>query len=131
NLGSIIRAADWFGIRKIYASEQTAYFYNPKVNNATMGSVTRVQLGYADLSTEIPKVEADVYGTFMEGENVHSISFQKRGLIVIGNEANGISPSVQSLVTHRITIPGVVGAESLNAAIATGIVLDNWSRLKK
>ncbi|MEQ8361328.1 MAG: RNA methyltransferase [Cyclobacteriaceae bacterium] len=131
NLGTIIRTADWFGIRKIVASTQTADYYNPKVINATMGSFTRVQLAYTNLMDWIPQWNAHVYGTFMEGEDVHSMCFDKRGVIVIGNEANGISPEIQSLVTDRITIPGAMGAESLNAAVATGIVLDNWSRLKK
>jgi TrmH family RNA methyltransferase len=131
NLGSIIRSADWFGIRKIFASAQTADFYNPKVINATMGSFTRVEMGYCNLAEQMAKIDAPAYGTFMDGENIHNVSFATRGLIIIGNEANGISPSIQKLVTHRITIPGVKGAESLNAAVATGIVLDNWSRLKK
>ena len=131
NLGSIIRSADWFGIRKIFASAQTADFYNPKVINATMGSFTRVEMGYCNLAEQIPKIEAPTYGTCMDGENIHRTTFGTRGLIIIGNEANGISPSIQKLVTHRITIPGVKGAESLNAAVATGIVLDNWHRLKK
>lgn len=131
NLGSIIRTADWFGMRKIIASAETADFYNPKVVSATMGSFTRVQFGYADLMPELKKSTLPVYGTFMNGEDVHSIAFSDGGFIVIGNEANGISSEVAALVTHRITIPGVRGAESLNAAIATGIVLDNWSRLKK
>lgn len=131
NLGTIIRTADWFGIRKIIASGQTADCYNPKVINATMGSFTRVELAYADLKQTISKWKAPVYGTFMTGENVRNVPFEKRGVIVIGNEAQGISPEIQKLVTHRITIPGIAGAESLNAAVATGIVLDNWSRLKK
>lgn len=129
NLGTIIRTADWFGIRKIIASEQTTDCYNPKVVNSTMGSFTRVQVGYGNLLEVIPQWEASVYGTFMEGEDVHSKSFEKRGVIVIGNEANGISAEIQSLITDKITIPGAKGAESLNAAVATGIVLDNWSRL--
>ncbi|HNP07005.1 MAG TPA: RNA methyltransferase [Cyclobacteriaceae bacterium] len=131
NLGTIIRTADWFGIRKIVASTQTADCYNPKVINSTMGSFTRVQIAYANLMDLIPQWEAAVYGALMEGEDVHSKHFEKRGVIVIGNEAKGISPEIQSLVTHKITIPGVTGAESLNAAVATGIILDNWSRLKK
>ena len=131
NLGSIIRSADWFGIKKIIASEQTADFYNPKVINATMGSFTRVQMGYGNLVELIGKLNVPTYGTFMDGADVHTTSFEESGLIVIGNEANGISAAVQELITHRITIPGKPGAESLNAAVATGIVLDNWSRLKK
>ncbi|MFZ1809069.1 MAG: RNA methyltransferase [Cyclobacteriaceae bacterium] len=131
NLGTIIRTADWFGIRKIVASEQTADCYNPKVINATMGSFTRVQFAYGHLRDLMAQWDACVYGTFMEGDDLHTKRFDKRGVIVIGNEANGISPEIQSLVTHKITIPGVKGAESLNAAVATGIVLDNWSRLKE
>ncbi|MEP2671149.1 MAG: RNA methyltransferase [Cyclobacteriaceae bacterium] len=131
NLGTIIRTADWFGIRKIIASEQTTDCYNPKVINSTMGSFTRVQVGYGNLLDILPQYGASVYGTFMEGEDVHVKSFKQRGVIVIGNEANGISSEVQALITDKITIPGVTGAESLNAAVATGIVLDNWSRLKK
>ena len=131
NLGSIIRTADWFGVRKIVASSQTADFYNPKVINATMGSFTRVQFAYGDLKEELSKIEATVYGTFMAGESIHDTLFASHGVIVIGNEAQGISEAVQNRITHRITIPGVKGAESLNAAVATGILLDNWSRLKK
>ncbi len=131
NLGSIIRSADWFGIRKIIASDQTADFYNPKVINATMGSFTRVQFGYAELASHLESLNLPVYGTFMEGENVHHVAFENQGLIVVGNEAQGIGEAIRKLVTHRITIPGVRGAESLNAAVATGIVLDNWSRSKK
>lgn len=131
NLGTIIRTADWFGIRKIVASEQTADFYNPKVINATMGSFTRVQFAYGDLKASIPQLASNVYGTFMKGEDIHQTDFADQGVIVIGNEGQGISPPIQSLITHRITIPGAAGAESLNAAVATGIVLDNWSRLKK
>lgn len=96
-----------------------------------MGSFTRVHFAYADLLTLIPKWDTSVYGTFMVGEDVHTQSFDKRGVIVIGNEAKGISSEIESLVTHKITIPGVAGAESLNAAVAAGIVMDNWSRLKK
>lgn len=131
NLGTIIRTADWFGIRKILASEHTADFYNPKVINATMGSFTRVQLTYGDLKASIQQLTGNVYGTFMKGEDIHQTDFTDQGIIVIGNEGQGISSPIQSLITHRITIPGVAGAESLNAAVATGIVLDNWSRLKK
>lgn len=131
NLGTMIRTADWYGIRKIVASQHTADCYNPKVINSTMGSFTRVHFAYADLLTLIPKWDTSVYGTFMVGEDVHTQSFDKRGVIVIGNEAKGISSEIESLVTHKITIPGVAGAESLNAAVAAGIVMDNWSRLKK
>lgn len=131
NLGSIIRSADWFGVRKIIASLETADFYNPKVINATMGSFTRVSFGYTDLVELFSNTKAHVYGTFMKGNNVHSFSFAAPAYIIIGNEGQGISPEVERFVTDRISIPGVKGAESLNAAVATGIVLDNLSRLKK
>ena len=131
NLGIIIRTADWFGLRKIVASEHTADFYNPKVVNATMGSFTRVQFGHAHLPSLLPQWRAPVYGTFMQGDDVHACPFGSRGAIVIGNEANGVSAGVAALVTHKIAIPGKKGAESLNAAVAAGIVLDNWYRLKK
>ncbi|MEZ4972085.1 MAG: RNA methyltransferase [Cyclobacteriaceae bacterium] len=131
NLGSIIRSADWFGVRKIIASPETADFYNPKVINATMGSFTRVSFGYTDLVELFSDTDAKVYGTFMKGSDVHLFSFAGPAYIVIGNEGQGISPQVERFVTDRISIPGVEGAESLNAAVATGIVLDNLSRLKK
>lgn len=131
NLGSIIRSADWFGVRKIIASPETADFYNPKVINATMGSFTRVRFGYTDLVELFSTTNANVYGTFMKGSDVHSFSFKSPAYIVIGNEGQGISPAVGQFVTARVSIPGVEGAESLNAAVATGIVLDNLSRLKK
>ncbi|MGE0588570.1 MAG: TrmH family RNA methyltransferase [Cyclobacteriaceae bacterium] len=131
NLGSIIRSADWFGVRKIIASPETADFYNPKVINATMGSFARVSFGYSDLVDLFSNTNANVYGTFMKGNDVHSFSFTAPAFIVIGNEGQGISHQVERFVTDRISIPGVKGAESLNAAVATGIVLDNLSRLKK
>ena len=131
NLGTIIRTADWFGLRKIWASQETADFYSPKVINASMGSFTRVQFGYTELSEELAKTGLPVYGTFMKGENVHEAVFESSGFIVLGNEAQGISKNVEARITHRLTIPGVKGAESLNAAVAAGIIMDNWSRLKK
>lgn len=124
NLGTIIRTADWFGITKIIASEQTADFYNPKVISATMGSFTRIEFGYSNLPNYITQQNSPVYGAFLNGEDVHEVEFGYKGLIVMGNESNGISPDVERLISHRITIPGFGGAESLNASVATGIVLD-------
>jgi len=131
NLGTIIRTADWYGLKNIIASEETADFYNPKTISATMGSFARVNVFYTHLPTFLQKNQWPVYGTFMQGEDVHRTEFSTHGLIVIGNESNGISPEVSSLVTHRITIPRIGKAESLNAAMATGIVLDNVFRLKE
>ena len=123
NLGTIIRTADWFGVNKIVASEETADVYNPKVIHSTMGSFTRVSIFYTDL-VEYLSGKDPVYGTFLDGADVHDFSFGNGGFIVVGNESQGISPQVEKVVTQRITIPSFGKAESLNAAIATGIVLD-------
>lgn len=128
NLGTIIRTADWYGIDKIIASEETADFYNPKVISATMGSFCRVQLYYANLVEYLNTTHLPVYGTFLNGKNIYTVDFEKAGLIAMGNEANGISTEVGQLVTVPITIPKRGGAESLNASIATAIVLDNVFR---
>lgn len=128
NLGTIIRTADWYGIDKIIASEETADFYNPKVISATMGSFCRVQLYYANLVEYLNSTHLPVYGTFLNGKNIYTVDFEKAGLIAVGNEANGISTEVGQLVTVPITIPKRGGAESLNASIATAIVLDNVFR---
>lgn len=130
NLGTIIRTADWFGIRKIIASEHTADFYNPKVISSTMGSFCRVEVCYTNLIFYLSGCEVPVYGAFLTGSSVHEERFPKGGLIVIGNESKGISPAVEQFVRYRISIPGSGKAESLNAAIATGIILDNVFRLK-
>ncbi len=124
NLGTIIRTADWYGIKNIVASEDTADFYNPKVLTATMGSFTRIEIQYVSLVDYLTASRKLIYGTFLDGLDVHQLSFKTGGLIVIGNESNGISSEVEKLVSQKITIPRVGRAESLNAAIATGIVLD-------
>ncbi len=136
NLGTIIRLCDWYGIKKLICTPNTVDFYNPKTIAATMGSFTRVQVCYCaskeffgTLSKNIP-----VFGTFMEGENVHKIDFKtdfiidKSGVIVMGNEANGISDEVAKYVTIKITIPRFGNAESLNVGVATAIILDNLRR---
>lgn len=128
NLGTIIRTADWYGIDKIIASEETADFYNPKVISATMGSFCRVQLYYGNLVEYLNTTHLPVYGTFLNGKNIYTVDFEKAGLIAMGNEANGISTEVGQLVTVPITIPKRGGAESLNVSIATAIVLDNVFR---
>lgn len=127
NLGTIIRTADWYGIRNIIASEETADFYNPKVIRSTMGSFCRVKVFYTSL-TEFLKDQRNVYGTFLDGKDVHQIQFAPNGLIVIGNESNGISEGIAKYITQKITIPRFGSAESLNASIATGIILDNLRR---
>jgi TrmH family RNA methyltransferase len=131
NVGTIIRTADWYGIKNIIASEETADFYNPKTISATMGSFCRVTVFYTGLTDFLKKNKLPVFGAFMDGTDVHQTDFGKSGLIVIGNESNGISEEVGKLIDHRITIPKIGGAESLNAGIATAIILDNIFRSVK
>ena len=128
NLGTIIRVGDWYGIHKIICSHSTVDFYNPKVIASTMGSFTRTNLYYTDLEEFIKQQNTPIYGTLLDGNNIHQTKFAKSGYIVIGNEANGISEGVEKLVTDKITIPSFGGAESLNAGIATAVVLDNLRR---
>jgi RNA methyltransferase, TrmH family len=128
NLGTIIRIADWYGIKKILASESTVDQYNNKTISATKGSFTRVQIFYTDLEKYLKDVKVPVLGTFMKGENVHNLNFPKRGILLMGNESNGISKEIEKYVTSKITIPSFGEAESLNVGIATAVVVDNWRR---
>ena len=128
NLGTIIRIADWYGITHIVASKTTCDVYNPKTISASMGSFLRVEVGYTDLHNFLKQSKLDVYGAFLKGENVHKTNFPTDGVLVIGNESNGVEESIKSLITKSVTIPRFGGAESLNAAIATAIILDNWKR---
>lgn len=129
NLGTIIRIADWYGIKKMVLSPQTAEFYNPKVIQATMGSFTRVQFFYENLDVVFAKWKLPVYGAFLEGDNVHELTQIEPGVILMGNESKGISPEIGKWVTKKVTIPGFGQAESLNVAIATAILCDNFKRL--
>jgi TrmH family RNA methyltransferase len=128
NMGTIIRTADWYGIEKIIASAETADFYNPKVISATMGSFTRVKVFYSDLTDYLTQWTNAVYGAFLNGTDVHQVHFAKSGLILIGSESHGISPGLAKFVTEKITIPKYGRAESLNAAIAMGVICDNLRR---
>ncbi len=128
NLGTIIRTADWYGIRTIFASEETTDIYSPKVINATMGSFLRVSVHYAPLEEMLSGVKVPVYGAFLDGKDIHRMEFGKAGCLVIGNESKGISPAVAARVTERVTIPRYGKAESLNASVATAIILDNLHR---
>ena len=129
NLGTIIRIADWYGIKNMIASPETADMYNSKVLAASMGSFTRVNMYYTALVEYLNQVNMPVIGTFLTGENIHQVKDVHGGLLVIGNEANGISKEVEALVTRRVTIPRIGKAESLNAAVATAIACDNLIRL--
>jgi TrmH family RNA methyltransferase len=129
NLGTIIRIADWYGIHHLVFSAQTAEFYNPKVIQASMGSFTRVKFFYGDLAQIFEKWGSPVYGAFLDGENIHQMNQLEPGVILMGNESKGISSDLENLVTKKVTIPGFGEAESLNVAIATAIISDNFKRL--
>jgi TrmH family RNA methyltransferase len=129
NLGTIIRIADWYGIKHLVFSAQTADFYNPKVIQASMGSFTRVNFFYTDLKNIFEKWNVPVYGAFLNGQNIHQMSKPTPGIILMGNESQGISVELEKLVTQKVTIPGFGAAESLNVAIATAIICDNFKRL--
>ena len=129
NLGTIIRIADWYGIETIYCSPQTADAWSPKVVQATMGSIARVQMVYTPLEPLLRNARVPVYGTVLEGENIYRQQLSASGIIVMGNEGNGISQPVRQLLTHRLLIPAMrPGAESLNVAIATAIVCSEFRR---
>lgn len=129
NLGTILRIADWYNINKVICSENCAEFYNPKVISSTMGSFTRVQLYYTDLENYVKNLVIPVYGAFLEGENVHHFKVdQPGGLIIMGNESNGINAELGKLIENKISIPQYGNAESLNVAIATAILCDNFRR---
>lgn len=134
NLGTIIRIADWFGITHIYCSQDTADVYNPKVVQATMGSIARVKVEYGDLLGLVESLPADVpvYGTLLDGDNIYQQTLENRGLIVMGNEGKGISPALAKKVSHKLLIPnfpeGRATADSLNVAIATAITCSEFRR---
>ena len=128
NLGTIIRLADWYGIADIYCSPNTVEFYNPKVIASTMGSFARVSVHYLELAPFIKELKVPILGAFLGGKNIHELSFSKPFGLVIGSESHGISPEIEKLIDTKITIPRVGLAESLNAAVATGIILDNIFR---
>lgn len=126
NLGTIIRIADWFGISRIVCSRDCADCYNPKVVQSTMGSISRVGILYTDLEKWLAQEgQPVIYAAALEGQAVNLTGHVKEGVLVIGNESKGISPAVFEKVTRRITIPRIGRAESLNAAVATGILLSH------
>ncbi len=132
NLGTIIRIADWFGISTIYCSEDTADCYNPKVVQATMGSLAHVAIVYTNLEALLRQYDGPIYGTLLDGQNIYQQELSGEGIIVMGNEGNGISPAIRQLVTHKLLIPNYnpssETAESLNVAIATAITCAEFRR---
>lgn len=137
NLGTIIRIADWFGIDTIICSMTTADAYAPKVVQATMGSIARVKVVYTNLVEYLKGLDNNIpiYGTLLDGENIYSKQLTQNGIIVMGNEGNGISPDVRELVNRRLLIPSYPperpSAESLNVAIATAITVAEFRRITK
>jgi TrmH family RNA methyltransferase len=132
NLGTILRLCDWFGIDQIVCSKDAVDIYNPKVVQATMGSIARVNVNYIDLENFIGQTQLPVFGTFMQGSTIYKTDLPQEGIIVMGNEANGISPELEKLIKNRLTIPrfgSLQKTESLNVATATAIVLSEFRRL--
>jgi TrmH family RNA methyltransferase len=125
NLGTIIRTADWFGISQVICSPDSADVYNPKVVQATMGSISRVKVFYTELEEWLKQQTIKVYGALLDGTNVTEMRRLKEGLIIIGNESKGIDKNLLPHINERITIPKTGQAESLNAAVATGIILSH------
>ncbi len=132
NMGTIIRIADWFGITAIYCSPDTADVYNPKVVQATMGSLAHIPIIYCELTELLKLASCPVYGTLLDGKNIYEQELSADGIIVMGNEGNGISQAVRQMVSHRLLIPnyhvGSETAESLNVAIATAITCAEFRR---
>ncbi|MEN9323258.1 MAG: hypothetical protein RL699_1038 [Bacteroidota bacterium] len=131
NLGTIIRLCDWFGVEQLFCSLATVDIYNPKVVQATMGSLARVAVHYVDLEKELASTTLPVLGTFMDGDSIYQMALPQEGIIVMGNEANGISTPIAARVTQRIAIPKfgkLQQTESLNVATATAIVLSECKR---
>lgn len=133
NLGTIIRIADWFGISTIFCSPDTADAFNPKVVQATMGSIARVKLVYRDLCAVLDGLptEIPVYATSLEGENIYSQELSSYGMIIMGNEGNGVSPQVMSKVNRTLFIPCYRksrGIDSLNVAVATAVTCAEFRR---
>ena len=131
NLGTIIRLCDWFGITDLICSKDTTDCYNPKVVQATMGSIARVQVQYLDLSEFIKKAKLPIYGGVMNGTSVYSEQLPNKAILVLGNEANGISEEIMKHITNPVTIPQFGDAkdtESLNVATATAILLSEFRR---
>ncbi|TVZ57794.1 TrmH family RNA methyltransferase [Flavobacteriaceae bacterium MAR_2010_105] len=131
NLGTIIRLCDWFGIKDLVCSNATVDCYNAKVVQATMGSLTRVNMSYVDLKTFIKSTHTEKFGTFMNGNSVYNEELPHKGILILGNEANGISAEIEALVDKRISIPRFghqQATESLNVATATAIFLSEFKR---
>lgn len=138
NMGTIIRLADWFGIRDVICSEATADCFHPKVVQATMGAIARVRVHYGSLEvflSEALQLHVPVYGTFLDGEDIYDTPLSAHGILVMGNEGQGIGPQVAQRITHRLYLPpyppGEATSESLNVAVATAVICAEFRRRLK
>lgn len=128
NMGTIIRTADWFGVKHIICSQETVDIYNPKVVQATMGSLARISVLYTDLRVFLKEVQLPIYAAMLNGESIYKTDFGTEGLIVLGNEGNGISADLIDKETKPVTIPSFGNAESLNVAVSAAIFCSEISR---
>lgn len=128
NLGTILRLASWFGIDYIIASKETVDVYNPKVVQASMGAIFNVNIEYIDLKTVLESTNLPIYGALLEGENIYTSEKEKKGILIMGNEGNGIEKELLPYITHPLSIPRFGKGESLNVAMATAIFLSEFSR---
>lgn len=128
NMGTILRLASWFGINDIVASKETVDVYNPKVVQASMGAIFNISINYTELKSHFKSIDLPIYGALLNGENLYVSKREKKGVLLMGNEGNGISEELLPYITHPITIPRFGHGESLNVAIAAGIILSEFSR---
>jgi TrmH family RNA methyltransferase len=128
NMGTILRLADWFGVQSVICSQETVDCYNPKVIQASMGAIFRIRVEYTDLQAYLKECGVPVYGALLNGENYTKVDYTNNGILLMGNEGNGISEELLPLVTKAVTIPKIGQAESLNVATATAILLAEITR---
>ncbi|MFY0712970.1 RNA methyltransferase [Seonamhaeicola sp. NFXS20] len=131
NLGTIIRLCDWFGVKDLVCSKETVDCFNPKVIQATMGSITRVNINYVNLIDFLNESKLTSFGAFMDGNNVYETQLPDSGVLIMGNEANGISKAIKSIIKKKISIPkfgDIQETESLNVATATAVLLSEFKR---
>ena len=127
-LGTILRTADWFGINQIYCSLNTVDCFNPRVVQASMGSLFRLIINYGDLSEFLSKQTLPIYGALLEGESCFKVKIKESAILIIGNEGSGISKEIITKIQHPITIPRTGNGESLNVAVACGVLLSQWRK---
>ena len=128
NMGTIIRTADWFGFKQIICSNNCVEVYNPKTVQATMGSLCRVNIFYEDLPSVLKAIEIPIFGAVLDGKSMYKTDWGKEGLVILGNEGQGITPEVMKLINNPVTIPRTGSAESLNVAISAAILCADISR---